>query len=49
LFYDGVNQTKPSSVHDLKKIIFSVVLNILTVFIKAVVAALRMSRCKECM
>jgi len=33
----------------LKIIIFNVVLNILSVFIKAIVAALSMSRCTECM
>jgi hypothetical protein len=49
LFYDGVKQNKPISVNYLKIIIFDVVLNVLSVFIKAIVAALRMSRCTECM
>jgi hypothetical protein len=48
LFYDGINQNKPSSVKYLKEIIFSVALNTLSVFIKVIVAALRMSRYKEC-
>jgi len=48
LFYDGIKQNKSSFVNYLKVIIFSVVLNILSVFIKAIVAALRMSRSKEC-
>ena len=47
LFCDGINQYETTSVNCLKKIIFSVVLNILSVFTKAMVAALSMSQYKE--
>ena len=47
LFYDGINQNKPSYVNYLKIIIFNIVLNIFSVFIVAIVAALRMSRCRN--
>ena len=48
MFYDGINKNKPCSVNYLKDIIFSAVLNIHSVFIKVIVAALRTSRYKEC-
>jgi hypothetical protein len=48
LFCDGINQNIPSFVNYLKQIIFNVVLNTLSVFIKTIVAALRMSRYKGC-
>ena len=50
LFYDGIKQNKTSSVKHLeKKHIFTFILNILIMFMKATVAALRMSRCTDCM
>jgi len=48
LFYDGINQNKPSSVNCLKDITFSVALSTPSVFIKAIVAGLRTSRYEVC-
>ena len=47
LLCDGINQYETTSVNCLKKIIFIVVINILSVFTKAMVAALSMSQYKE--